>query len=49
MTAVCPTPLVDNPVGVDGGVTSEHALVATNAIAREETLPAGSSAETPSV
>ena len=46
---VWPTPLVARPVGVDGGIVSEHVVVVTLFVAVPETLPAASTAATPSV
>ncbi len=46
---VCPTALVASPVGVDGADVSGHAVVVTVVVAVADTLPAASSAATPSV
>ncbi len=43
------TALVDRPDGVDGGVVSGQSAVATSVEAVPETLPAASTAATPSV
>ena len=46
---VAATALVARPVGVEGGVVSVQAAAATFAVAVPETLPAASTAATPSV
>ena len=46
---VCPTALVARPVGVDGAEVSGHAVVITFVVAVADTLPAASTAATPSV
>ena len=46
---VASTALVASPVGVDGGVVSGQAAVVTLLVAVPETLPAASTAATPSV
>ena len=46
---VAPTALVTRPVGVDGAVVSGHAVVVTFVVAVVDTLPAPSTAATPTV
>jgi hypothetical protein len=46
---VWPMPLVDTPVGVDGGVVSGHAAVVPATVVLAERLPAASYASTASV
>ena len=48
-TDVWPVPLDDRPVGVEGAVVSGHATVVTLVVAVADTLPAASTAATPSV
>ena len=49
VAAVWLTALVARPVGVEGGVVSGQAVVVTLFVAVPETLPAASTAATPSV
>jgi hypothetical protein len=45
--AVCPTPLVDSPDGVEGALVSTHAAVCVVTDVVGDTLPAASTAATP--